>query len=91
METYNKYDVLSLEELYFDHLAKWDNAINFDTYSIDIRYRCNCGSESFTKHATKHEFTKKGKFRIYTCNHCGKHHRDAENLFSKEKKKSLRG
>lgn len=90
MEKYNKYDVLSLEELYFDHLAKWDNTVNLDIYSNHVRYRCNCGSEEFTKHR-KYEYTKKGKFAIWTCDHCGKHHRDTENLFTTAKKKTLRG
>lgn len=89
MEVYNKYDVLSLEELYFEHLAKWDNSINFDIYSNNVRYRCNCGSEDFTKHK-KYEYTKKGKFAVWKCEVCGKHHRDTENLFTTSKKKSLR-
>ncbi len=88
MEKYNKYDVLSLEELYVDHLAKWDNTVNFDLYTNNVRFRCNCGSEDFKAHG--YVYTKKSKFARYICNHCGKEHKDNENLFTKEKRKSLR-
>lgn len=87
MEEYNKHDVLSLEELYVDHFAKWDNTIDINWYSDNLVRRCSCGSEKF-KFKGFH-FTKKGKFRKEVCTHCGKEHKDSENLFSKEKRKAL--
>lgn len=90
MELYNKHDVLALEELYVDHLAKWDNTVNFDWYTNQARFRCNCGSEDFVQHRTYH-YTKKGKFAKYICEDCGKEHRDTKNLFTKDKRDTLRG
>lgn len=87
MEKYNKYDVLSLEELY-NILAPWDTTVNFNLYSDDSSYKCNCGS---TKYIHKgYAYTTTGKFRRYKCKACGKESRGRENLFSKEKIKSLR-
>lgn len=88
MEKYNKYDVLSLEELYVDHFAKWDDTIDVNWYSDDLIRRCSCGNEKFKK-TDKFHYTKKGKYEITVCTHCNKEHRGSENLFSKEKRKAL--
>lgn len=87
MEKYNKYDVLSLEELYHK-LAPWDSSINFELYSDDADMRCNCGSTKFKKRGFF--FTNSGKFQRYKCKKCGAETRSRQNQFSKEKKKSIR-
>lgn len=88
MKDYNQIDVLSLEELYVDHLQKWDKTVQFNVFSDDETYYCSCGSESFKKNGFI--YTKTGKFQRYTCNNCGQEHQDKENLLSKEKRKSLK-
>ena len=88
MEEYNKIDVLSLEELYVDHLAPYDIMnTNFSSFHNIELFNCNCGSTSF-KPAGFH-ITKKSKFEKFVCTKCGKTHRSSENLHSKEKRKSL--
>jgi hypothetical protein len=87
MERYNKYDVLSLEELY-KKLEPWDNSINFNMYSASLDTECNCGSTEFKKNGYK--FTAVGKYQRYKCVECGAETRDRNNLLSLEKKASLR-
>lgn len=88
MELYNKLDILSLEELYVDHLSPYDNMTpNFSSMDESELFKCNCGSDSFS-HAGFH-LTKKSKFEKFVCNKCGKTHRSSENLLSKDKRKSL--
>lgn len=87
MELYNKYDVLSLEELY-DIVIPWDNSINFNIYNDAIENVCKCGSKKFT--TDDFYYTNLGKFQRYKCTNCGAESRDRENLFSKEKIKSIR-
>lgn len=87
MEKYNKYDVLALEELY-TKLIPWDNTINFNLYHEDTTNKCTCGSTEFIKYG--YAYTASGKFQRYQCKSCGSETRNKENLFSKDKKKSLR-
>lgn len=87
MEKYNKYDVLSLEELY-TKLRPWDNEINSDVYSDELHNRCSCGSKNYQKNGFA--YTSTGKFQRYLCNSCGSETRAKVNLLSKEKKKSLK-
>lgn len=87
MEEYNKYDVLSLEELYHK-LAPWDKTINFNVYSEDFIHRCSCGSSELR--SAGYHYTNRGKYKKQVCLNCGKEHRDTENLLSKEKRKSLK-
>lgn len=89
MESYNKYDVLSLEELYLK-LAPWDKNINFNVYTEDEDTTCSaCGGINFKNHGFK--YTNTGKYQKYICNDCGHESHDKENLLTKEKKKSLKG
>ena len=83
MEEYNKYDVLSLEELY-TKLIGWDGEINYNVYRNNTEYRCNCGSNQFTKHGFL--YTNTGKFQRYECKNCGLKHSSKINLLSKEKR-----
>ena len=87
MEEYNRNDVLSLEELY-NILIPWDNTINFNVYHSEDKHVCKCGSEQFMKNGFY--YTSAGKFQKYRCKSCGHESRDKVNLFSKEKRKSLR-
>lgn len=87
MEKYNKYDVLSLEELY-TKLIPWDNSINFAVYDPDKGRVCSCGSITFKSKG--YAYTNIGKFKRYLCLRCGKQQQSKHNLLSKEEKKSLR-
>ena len=82
MEEYNRYDVLSLEELYFK-LAPWDNSINFDVYLGDGT--CKCGGTEFKK--SGFHYTNASKFQKWKCKACGFEHRDTENLIDKHQRK----
>lgn len=88
MRDYNQIDVLSLEELYFNVLRPWDSSVQFNVFTGNDEYRCSCGSTDFRKNG--YHYSNSGKFQRWTCNSCGKHHRDAENLLSKEKRKNLK-
>lgn len=87
MEKYNKYDVLSLEELYLK-LQPWDNSINFNLYHETTSLICGCGSADFRKNGFA--YYSSGKFQRHTCARCGAEVRDSKNMFSKEKKASLK-
>lgn len=87
MEVYNKHDVLALEELY-NKLIPWDNSINFNLYTEEGEHNCKCGSTEFVKNGCF--YTTSGKFQRYLCKQCGSETRDRRNLFSKEKRTSLR-
>lgn len=87
MEKYNKHDVLALEELY-NKLSPWDKSVNFNLYRDDEENICNCGSTSFKKNG--YDYTSIGKFQRYKCKGCGKETKDRENLFSVEKRKSIK-
>ena len=87
MEEYNKLDILSLEELYHK-LIPWDTSINFDLYTDDVVNTCKCGNTEFKKNGFA--YTSSGKFQRFCCTECGAETRSKENLFSKEKKQSLR-
>lgn len=86
MEKYNRYDVLSLEELFFI-MNSWDNAINLAVYYDDYNYRCTCGSMKY-KH-TGYYYTNAGKYTRYQCSSCGAESRGKLNLLDKDKRKSM--
>ncbi len=86
-ETYNKYDVLSLEELY-TKLAPWDKTHpNFNLFREDTEHVCRCGSKAVVEDGFA--YTAKSKFQQYRCLDCGATTRSSKNLFSKEKRDSL--
>lgn len=87
MKKYNIHDVLSTEELY-EILAPWENSPNFNLYTDEESTVCNCGSDDFEKRGFS--YTTAGKFQRYSCHGCGAWSRGATNLFSKEKRASLR-
>lgn len=87
MEEYNKYDVLSLEELY-NTLYPWDNSKNFNKYENGITDFCSCGSSRLQKRGVS--ITATGKFVRYQCQECGAWSRSRQNLLTKEKRASLK-
>lgn len=87
MEKYNKYDVLSLEELY-TKLSPWDNSVDLTVYDDKEVKTCKCGSSSF--HSKGYIYTNSAKYSRHKCTKCGSETRGKVNLFTKEKKASLR-
>ncbi len=87
MEKYNKYDVLSTEEMY-NKMAAWDSSINFNVYNDDVSHICTCGHQEFRNKG--YAYTSSGKYRRFQCLKCGKETRGKENLLTQEKRKSLR-
>jgi len=88
MEEYNRYDVLSLEEL-FSIMLPWESSQLFQVYGNEIETRCTCGSTEFKK--SGFHYTGTGKYQKHKCKQCGSEYRDRENLLSKEDKKKLKG
>lgn len=88
MELYNRNDILSLEEVYVDHLAPFDDMVpNFASFHDTPIFHCNCGNDKFTP--AGYHITKKSKFEKFQCTKCGKTHRSSKNLHSKVKRESL--
>lgn len=88
MEKYNKYDVLSLEELYKKLIPWSDDAVGFDAYRDDTKNVCRCGNSDWVKNG--YFYTSTSKFQRYKCKGCSYETRGRTNLLSKEKKASLR-
>lgn len=87
MKKYNIHDVLSTEELFLK-LYPWDNSINFNLYRDDEEHVCHCGSTEFKRNG--YAYTASGKYQRIKCSKCGSESRDKVNLFSKEKRQSLK-
>jgi len=87
MELYNKHDVLALEELY-KKFRPWDGSLNYNLYTDTESMVCSCGSEKF--HKNGYCYTSVGKYQRYSCASCGAEVRGRNNLFSAEKKASLK-
>ena len=86
MEKYNKYDVLSLEELYHK-LQPWDNSVSFDVYRDSDVPTCNCGSTKLQRRG--YNFSTRGKYQRWQCRGGGKWLSSSTNLISKERKQNL--
>lgn len=87
MEAYNKRDVEVLEKVH-NKLSAWDTSINFSLYTDEEEHICQCGSKKHSKNGFF--YTAAGKYQRYKCTKCGKESRDRKNLFTKEKRESLR-
>jgi hypothetical protein len=87
MKTYNIQDVYTLEDVY-KLLRPRGSTLNASLYHDDESIVCSCGSHQFK--ANGYKYTATGKFQRYKCNKCSKETRSRINLFSKEKKASLR-
>ncbi len=90
MAKYNKVDVLVTEEL-FNEVIPWSFAIDFSLWDDSPKNTCTCGSDLFVK-GDRFVYTSVGKFNKWKCANakCGKWTRGSTNLFSKEKRTSLR-
>lgn len=87
MEKYNKYDVLSLEELYL-MLAAWDDKHpNFNLYGDGGKHVCRCGSTRIQPHG--YAYTNVSMFQKWRCADCGAETRGRTNLIDKEDRKYL--
>lgn len=86
MEKYNKYDVLSLEELYLK-LAPWDSQVNFTLYDNDVS-KCKCGSKNIQKRG--YHYGKASKTQRYKCMDCGHWTHGRKNLLTTDQKNSVR-
>ena len=81
---YNKYDVLSTEELYYT-LSPWSNSLpSFHTYSESESWKCNCGNTEVKSVGFTH--TGSAKYEKFQCTSCGKNLRGKLNLLTKEKR-----
>lgn len=87
MEKYNKYDVLSLEEL-FTKLAPWAPTYNPNLYTEGLTYQCTCGSSKL--HKNGYAYTATGKYQRFSCADCGAEVKGRENSFTSDKRKSIR-
>jgi hypothetical protein len=87
MQVYNVHDVLALEE-FFNHIAPWGININFNVFHDEEEHICKCGSKEHAKNGFYR--TNMGKFQKYKCKSCGAESRDRHNLFSAEKRDSLK-
>lgn len=91
METYNRLDVLSLEELW-TILRPWDRRQPvFGAYTEVIEpMQCDGCEEKDTLVHNGYYVTNLSKFDKYRCECCGKEMRGGVNHFSKEKRESLK-
>lgn len=78
MATYNKLDVIVLEEVY-DKLKAWETQVSFAVHHGSNK--CHCGSLDLEKRG--YDYTKVGQFQRYRCRDCGRWSRDATNLAEK--------
>ena len=88
MEIYNKYDVLSLEELYCK-LRPWDNKHpNLNLYRNSEEHLCSCGSSDIVEYG--YAYTNLSKFQRYRCRDCGAESRGRTNLLSEEQRANIK-
>lgn len=88
MEDYNKFDVLSLEELYTILRPYFKSHPNINLYYDDNTVRCKCGGTEFEHDG--YAYTNLSKFDRFRCQSCGGEVRGRVNLLSEEKRRSLR-
>ena len=86
MEKYNKQDVRGLRGVY-DRLIAWDGSINFNLYHESTENKCKCGG-GYVRNG--YSYTATSKFQRWRCLKCGSECRGRDNLFTDQKKDSLR-
>ena len=69
MKEYNIHDVLALEELYVNHLMKWDNTINYGVYTGEKGCCPNCGKTNLIDFG--YSYTKNTANQQLKCKDCG--------------------
>ena len=85
MEKYNRYDVLSTEELYLimrPWIAGHPNVNLYSDVQSEVKRCPNCGSDALIKKG--HRYTQLGKYQRYHCQGCGAWPHDRTNLITKE-------
>jgi DNA polymerase elongation subunit (family B) len=83
MLTYNKQDVVVLEEIYCQMLPWIKNHPNISNY-FDDKERCvKCGTDKILKLKNKFFYTHSGKYELYRCQECGAIFRGKRNLNNK--------
>lgn len=87
MQTYNIYDVLSLEELYVIMRPWFKSHFNMNVYRTDEVTYCKCGSSDFSHNG--YHYTNLSKFDRFACNDCGAEIRGNVNLIPKSKRDTL--
>lgn len=89
MREYNIYDVLSTEELYLEHLIKWDSnsPVNYGAFTGAWNCCPKCGHEDLEECGLV--YTKTGAFQNFKCLKCGSHSSSKENLLNKSIKQGL--
>jgi len=87
MESYNRGDILSTEDLFYK-LRPYINNFNVALYNEIEELQCPvCGSIDLSEEGNY--FTSAGKWVSYRCSNCKSISRGKENLLNKDKKKSL--
>lgn len=79
MLTYNKQDVVVLEEIYCKMLPWIKNHPNISNYMEDKHCCVKCASSSIEK-LNRYFFTPSGKYELFRCKHCGAIFRGKKNL-----------
>lgn len=87
MEEYNKYDVLSLEEL-FEMMLPWDKTINWNVFNDDYVPLCSCMKTDLYIHP-KEKTTNLGAYTRMVCKSCGKEHFVKDNLLTVFKRSTV--
>ena len=88
MEEYNRYDVLSLEELYGKMRPWMKGHLNLNIYDEGLEDKCTCGSTNWEHNG--YAYTNLSKFDKFQCQDCGFEVRGRANLLSKEKRETLK-
>lgn len=87
MKEYNIHDVLAMEELYLNHLRKWDATINYGAYT-GVKNCCpQCGHTDLVE--KDFLYTKSGAFQQFQCNKCKSWCSSKHNELSASNKKGL--
>lgn len=80
MLTYNKQDVVVLEEIYCQMMPWIRNHPNVSNYFENRRWRCTrCGADDYVK-LNRFFYTPSGKYELYRCKNCGGIFRGRKNL-----------
>jgi len=87
MEKYNKLDILTLQGVY-EQLKPRASKLNSNLWNDGEDNVCSCGSSNFRNKG--YHYTEIGKFTRFQCKSCGKNTRGKTNLFSLDKRKSIK-
>lgn len=88
MKTYNKQDVVTLEQVYYKLRPFMTNHPNVGLYGVGKQIACPlCGSNHV--HKRGFAYTGVSVFQRYRCNDCGGWSRKAINLVPKERRKNI--